>query len=66
MERQLSEGLVMPSLLANPIAGPIGSPEGAAQFVLLGRRELDRNGQSHNSSKLQVNRLKDDGIRPGI
>src|SRR6516165_860646 len=66
MERQLSEGLVMPRLLANPI----GSLESAAQSIRVGRRELDRDGQSRNRSieqdQLKVNRLKGGGIRPGI
>jgi hypothetical protein len=70
VERQLLEGLVMPRLLANPIAGPIGRLEGTAQSVRVGRRDLDSDGQSRNQSieqdQLQVNRLKGGGIRPGI
>ena len=70
VERQPSEALVMPRLLANPIAGPIGSLQGAAQSVRVGRRDLDCDGQSRNASiepdQLTVNRLKGGGIRPGI
>jgi hypothetical protein len=70
VKRQLSEALVMPRLLANPIAGPIGSLEATAQSVRVGRRELDCDGQSRNASieedQLQVNRLKGGRIRPGI
>jgi hypothetical protein len=70
VERQLSEALVMPRLLANPIAGRIGSLEGTAQSVRVGRRDLDCDGESRNRSieqdQLQVNRLKGGGIIPGI
>jgi hypothetical protein len=48
--RQLSEGLVMPRLLADPIAGPIRSLQGTAQSVPVGRFELDCDGQSRNVS----------------
>src|SRR6516165_5503718 len=70
VECQLPEGLVMPSVVANPIAGPIGSLEGTAQSVRVGRRELDCDHESRNPSleqdQLQVNRLKEGGIRTGI
>jgi hypothetical protein len=60
----------MPSVVANPIAGPIGSLEGTAQSVRVGRRELDCDGESRNANieqdQPQVNRLKGGGIRPGI
>jgi hypothetical protein len=69
-ECQLSEGLVMPRLLANPIAGRIRSLEGTAPSVRVGRRDLDCDPQSRNQSigedQLQVNRLKGGGIIPGI
>ena len=63
VERQLSEGLVMPRLLANPIAGPIGSLEGTAQSVRVGRFELEGDPQSRNASLEQdQDRLKGGGI----
>jgi hypothetical protein len=62
VECQLSEGLVMPRLLANPIAGAIGSLEGTAQSVRVGRRELDCDGESRNRS-IEQDQLKDREFR---
>jgi hypothetical protein len=50
VERQLSEGFGMPRLLANAIAGPIGSLEARAQSVRVGSFDLDCDGQSRNTS----------------
>ena len=70
VERQLSEALVMPRLLANPIAGPIGSLHATAQSVRVGSFELDCDPQSRNANiepdQLKDNRLKGGCIRPGI
>ena len=65
---QLSEGLVTPRLLANPIAGPIGSLQATEQSVRVGTFELDCDPQSRNANiePDQLNRLKGGGIRPGI
>ena len=51
VERQLSGGLVMPRLLATPIAGPIRSLQATAQSVRVGTFELDCDPQSHNSNE---------------
>jgi hypothetical protein len=53
---------VMPRLLANPIAGAIGSLEGTAQSVRVGRRELDCDGESRNRS-IEQDQLKDREFR---
>jgi hypothetical protein len=50
VERQLSERLGMPRLLAYPIAGAIGSLEATAQSVRAGRFDLDCDGQSRNTN----------------
>jgi hypothetical protein len=45
----------MPRLLANPIAGPIGSLEATAQSVRVGRFDLECDGQSRDANINKTN-----------